>query len=312
MSRPFRFGVMTSHAPDGRTWRERARRAEALGYSTLFMPDHFQDQWSPTVGLTIAVEATERLNVGALVYDNDYRHPIVLAKEIATLDLASEGRVEVGLGAGWLRTDYAASGIPYDSPGTRIARMAEGLSIMKALWKSDEPLEFEGEHYTISGAVGTPRPHTTPHPRVCIGGGGRRILSLAAREADIVGINATLTAGEISAEAAASATPAAFEEKAGWVRAAAGGRFDDLELQCHCAFVIVTDDRHGVAEAMAPSFGLSADEALEVPLALVGTIDELCDAVRARRSRYGFTYWVVPDDAMEAFAPVVERLAGTA
>jgi probable F420-dependent oxidoreductase len=307
---PLRFGVISSHAPDGRTWRERARRAEALGYSTLFMPDHFQEQWAPTVGLTIAVEATERLTVGALVYDNDYRHPVVLAKEIATLDLATEGRVEVGLGAGWLRTDYEASGIAYDRPGVRIGRMAEALAVMKALWTSDAPVDFAGEHYKIRGAIGTPQPHSRPHPKVCIGGGGKRVLSIAAREADIIGINATLTAGGIGPEAAASATPAAFDEKIGWVRDAAGERFGDIELQCHCAFVMVVDDRRAVAESMAPAFGLSADEALEVPLVLVGTVDELCDTVEARRARYGFTYWVVPDEAMEAFAPVVERLAG--
>src|SRR5580704_12695327 len=127
MSRPLRFGVITSHARDGSAWRERARRAEGLGYSSLLMPDHFQDQWAPLVGLTIAVEATERLRVGTLVFDNDYRHPVVLAKEIATLDLATGGRVEFGLGAGWKRSDYDEAGIAYDPPGVRISRMAEGL-----------------------------------------------------------------------------------------------------------------------------------------------------------------------------------------
>ena len=310
MTRPFRFGVITSSAPDGKTWRERARRAEALGYSTLFMPDHFQDQWAPIVGLTIAVEATERLTVGALVFDNDYRHPVVLAKEMATLDLATEGRVEFGLGAGWKRTDYEESGMAYDRPGVRIARMAEGLAVMKALWASPEPVTYQGEHYRIDGAIGTPQPHTRPHPKVCIGGGGRKILSLAAREADIIGVNATLTAGELSAEAATTTTPAAFDEKVGWIREAAGARLDDIELQCHCAFVMVTDTREQIAESMAPAFGLSVDEALDVPIVLLGTVDQLCEAVEARRARYGFSYWIVPDTAMEAFAPVVERLAG--
>ena len=311
MGRPFRFAVMTSKAPTGREWRERARRAEALGYSTLYMPDHFQDQWGPLVGLTVAAEATERLHVGTLVFDNDYRHPIVLAKEAATLDLVAEGRFEFGLGAGWLQTDYESSGIDYDRPGVRIDRMAEGLAVMKALWSSDAPVDFKGEHYTIAGAVGTPRPHREPHPTVCIGGGGRRILSLAAREADIVGFNATLTAGAVGPEAAATATPDAFDQKVAWVRAAAGDRFDALELQCHSAFAMVVPNRREIAEAMAPAFGLTADEALEVPIALVGTVEELCETITERRRRYGFSYWVVPDDAMESFAPVVERLAGT-
>jgi probable F420-dependent oxidoreductase len=311
MARPFRFAVITSKAPDPRAWRERARRAEALGYSTLYMPDHFQDQWGPLVGLTMAAEATERLNVGTLVFDNDYRHPIVLAKEAATLDLAAEGRFEFGLGAGWLRTDYDASGLPYDRPGVRIDRMAEGLAVMKALWSSEQPVDFKGEHYTIVGGVGTPRPFRTPHPRICVGGGGRRILSLAAREADIVGFNATLTAGAVGPEAAASATPAAFDDKVRWVRDAAGERFADLELQCHCAFTMIVPNRRELAEAMAPAFGLTADEALEVPIVLAGTAEELCEILDERRRRYGFSYWVVPDEAMESFAPVVERLAGT-
>src|SRR5256885_1086312 len=151
MTRPFRFGVITSNAPDGATWRERARRAEALGYSTLFLPDHFQEQWAPIVGMTIAAEATQRLNVGSLVFANDYRHPVVLAKEIATLDLATEGRVEFGLGAGWRRSDYEGAGLQYDGPGTRIDRMAEALAVMKGLWSSAEPLHHDGRHYTIAG-----------------------------------------------------------------------------------------------------------------------------------------------------------------
>lgn len=295
---PFRFGVITSSAPSGAEWRARARQAEALGYSTLFMPDHFQDQWAPMVGLTIAVEATTTLRVGALVFDNDYRHPVVLAKEIATLDLATEGRVEFGLGAGWKRSDYDESGIAYDRPGVRIERMGEALTVMKALWSSAEPVDFSGAHYTIAGAVGTPRPFTRPHPAVCIGGGGRRILTLAAREATIVGINATLTAGELTAEVGATVTPAAFDEKVAWIRAAAGERFDDLELQCHSGFVTV-----GASDMPA--------ETREIPLVLAGTVDELVDTLTSRRERYGISYWVVPDRAMDDFAPVVARLSGT-
>ncbi len=310
MTRPFRFGVITSHAPDGAAWRERARTAEALGYSTLFMPDHFQEQWAPTVGLTIAAEATEHLQVGALVYANDYRHPMMLAKEMATLDLATGGRVELGLGAGWRRSDYEQSGLGYDRPGLRIERMAESLAIMRALWASADPIDFVGAHYTLTGAVGTPRPHRPGGPPVCIGGGGRRMLSLAAREADIVGVNPTLTAGELGPDVAATATPAAYDEKIAWIRDAAGSRFADLELQCHCAFVMVTTDARSIAGQMAAGYGLSAAEALEVPITLFGTVGELCDMVEARRERYGFSYWVVPDDAMQSFAPVVARLAG--
>ena len=250
--------------------------------------------------------------MGTLVFDNDYRHPVMLAKSIATLDLATGGRVEFGLGAGWKRSDYDESGMVYDPPGVRIDRMTEGLAIMRALWASGDPVHFAGKHYTIAGAVGTPRPHSQPGPKVCIGGGGKRMLSFAAREADIVAVNATMNAGALDASVAATASPAAFDEKLGWVRAAAtaAGRLDAIELQCHCPFVNLTDDRMPVLEALAPAFGCALDEAVDIPFAMVGTIDEMCEAVIARRDRWGFSYTIVPDDAMEAFAPVVARIAG--
>jgi len=175
--RPFRFGVQLSAAPDGKAWRDKARQAEDLGYSTLFIPDHFGDQWAPLVALTAAAEATTTLCVGSLVFDNDYRHPVELAKEIATLDLLTEGRVEFGLGAGWMKSDYDEAGIPYDRPGVRIERMVEGLHIMKDLWSTGTSSR-PGKHYTVTGAQGLPRPHTSPYPPVIIGGGGQRVLSI--------------------------------------------------------------------------------------------------------------------------------------
>jgi probable F420-dependent oxidoreductase len=310
MTRAFRFGVITSRAEDGTTWRDRARRAEGLGYSSLLMPDHYQPQWAPTIGLTIAAEATTKLKVGTLVFANDYRHPMMLAKEMATLDLATEGRVEVGLGAGWRRVDYEQSGMVYDRPGVRIERMLESLAVMRALWSTAEPVDFAGAHYTLTAAEGIPQPHTLGGPPVCIGGGGRRILSAAARHADIVAVNATLTAGELTADSAASASPAAFDEKVSWVRAAAGDRLAHIELQMHCPFVSVTDDGDTLARNLAAAFGASPEEAREVPMTLIGTVPELCDTLEQRRARWGFSYVIVPDDAMDAFAPVVARLAG--
>jgi len=311
MWKPLRFGVITSRADDGPAWRARARRAEDLGYSSLHVPDHFQDQWPPLVALTVAAEATTDLRLGTLVFANDYRHPVVLAKELATLDRASGGRLEVGLGAGWKRSDYDEAGLAYDRPGVRIERMGEALDVMRALWASPDPVHFEGAHYRIDGAVGTPRPWRPGGPLICIGGGGRRILSLAARVADVVSLNATLSAGELGADTASSATPRAFDEKVGWVRDAAGPRFDAIELQCHCPFVMVTDDRDDTAARMAGPFGLTPTEAVGVPLLLLGTVGQLCETIEERRARYGFTYWIVPDAAMEALAPVVARLAGT-
>ncbi len=311
MPRSFRFAVMSSAAPDARTWRERARRIEELGYSTLFMPDHFDDQWAPLVSLTVALEATERLVVGSLVLDNDYRHPVVLAKEAATLDLVAEGRFELGLGAGWKRTDYDSSGIPYDPPGERVSRMQEALTVMKQLWSTPDPVTFKGEHYSIDSAVGTPRPHTKPHPKICIGGGSRRVLSIAAAEADIIGVNASLAEGDIGPGAVASSTAVAFDEKIRWIRDASGGRFGQIELQCHTAAVMIIPNRREMAERLAPSLGVTPEEALEVPLVLAGTVDEICESLVERRERHGLSYWVVPDSVIDDFAPVVERLSGT-
>jgi probable F420-dependent oxidoreductase len=310
MPRPFRFGVVTTGSDDGAAWRQKARRAELLGYSSLLLPDHFQVQWGPLVAAAIAAEATERLKVGTLVLCNDYRHPVVLAKEIATLDLASGGRVEIGLGAGWKRADYDQAGLPFDPPPARIARMAEALQVMKALWGSGEPVELRGRFYAISGAVGTPRPVSRPHPPICIGGGGRRVLSLAAREAQIVSLNATLRGGAIGPGTLAGASPASFDEKLAWVREAAGARFGEIELQCHCPFVTVGPGGRAAAEALARQLDLSVEHAPWFPLALCGSEDELCDALERRRERWGFSYTIVPSDRMEAFAPIVARLAG--
>src|SRR5581483_10268161 len=241
MTKPFRFGVQLPSAPDGKAWQDRARQVESLGYSTLWIPDHFGDQWGPIAALTAAATATTTLKVGALVFDNDYRHPGILAKEMATLDLISEGRVEFGIGAGWMKSDYEEYGLSYDSPGERISRMEEGLAIIKQLW-TEGSATFDGTYYRYTGANGNPRPVQQPHPPVLIGGGGKRMLTIAAREADIVGFNTTLTAGYVGPEAAAEATADKFRQRVEWVKEAAGPRFDDLELQCWMGFAFVNQD----------------------------------------------------------------------
>jgi probable F420-dependent oxidoreductase len=307
--RPFRFGVQVASAPDARTWRDRARQAEDLGYASLWMPDHFEDQWGPLVGLTAAAAATSSLRIGALVFDNDYRHPAVLAKEMATLDLVSEGRVEVGMGAGWLKADYDRHGLTFDPPGTRVERLEEAVRVVKGLW-SDGPTTFAGRHYRLDGAPGWPLPVQRPHPPLMVAGGSRRVLSLAAREADIVGFNMSLAAGAVGPETARSSLAGEFEKRVAWVREEAGERFDQLELHCNTAYCLVGVDRWATAAAVAPGFGITPEEALEVPIALVGTVDEICESLERRREEFGFSYWAVPGDAMQSFAPVVARLAG--
>ena len=310
MSKPFRFAIQTSTAENGKAWRDKARKVEDLGYSTLFIPDHFGDQWGPLVALTVAAEATTTLNIGALVFDNDYRHPVVLAKEIATLDLVAEGRVEFGIGAGWMKTDYDESGIPYDSPGVRIDRMVEGLAIMKQLW-ADGKATLEGTHYSVHDAHGQPRPARDGGPKILIGGGGKRVLSIAAREADIVGVNPNLKAGAVGPEVAQSAKAPVFRERIQWLKDAAPDRFDDLELQCLTFFVSVTDNAEQYYENMAPMFGISTDDAKEVPLVLAGSVDQICETLEKRREEYGFSYVVVHEPEMEDFAQVVSRLTGS-
>ena len=310
MTKPFRFALQTSFAPDGGTWRDRARKCEDLGYSTLYIPDHFGEQFGPLVALTAAAEATTKLNVGSLVFDNDYRHPLVLAKEIATLDLFSEGRVEFGIGAGWMRSDYDESGMVYDTPGTRIDRMVEGLAVLKGLL-SEPTFSFSGKHYTVTEGQGLPRPHSQPHPPILIGGGGKRVLSIAAREADIVGVNPNLSAGYVGPEVAQSARPVRYRERIAWIKEAAGDRFDEIELQVLTFFVQVGVDAEKAAGELAPLFGIEPAEALEIPLALVGTVDQIVEALQKRREEYGFSYVVVHEGEMDAFAPIVERLAGT-
>jgi probable F420-dependent oxidoreductase len=307
---PFRFGVQASRAASGPAWRDLARRVEELGYSTLYVPDHLGDQWGPLVALTVAAEATERLRVGSLVFGNDYRHPLFLAKEMATLDLVSEGRTEFGIGAGWMRSDYDEAGLPYDRPGQRVDRLREAVAIIKGVW-SEGKVSVAGEHYEIADAAGAPPPRSTPHPPIVIGGGSPRVLALAATEADIVGINPSLAAGYVGPEVAATATAAHYHERVSWVREAAGSRFDQLELQMLSFAVQVVPNGRELLESMAPAFGLSTEEILEVPIALVGTVDEICETIVRRREEYGFSYWVVHDGDIDAFAPVVARLAGT-
>jgi probable F420-dependent oxidoreductase len=310
-TRKFRFGVQAASARTGREWAEQARRIEGLGYSTLFMPDHFADTpFAPMAALPFAAAATTTLRVGMLVLGNDYKHPAVVAKEAATLDVLSEGRLEFGLGAGWMTADYEALGLTYDRPSVRIERLAEALAVVKGAW-GDGAFDFNGEHYTITAYDGLPKPSQQPRPPILVGGGGEKVLRLAGREADIVGINPILHAGVIGAEAARNTVGDATARKIGWVRDAAGERFDDIELQIRYFVAAITDDPRALAEALAPGFGITPDEAMSSGSVLAGSVDEVCDTLIARREEWGVSYVVFGDDQYEQFAPVVARLAGT-
>lgn len=312
-SRPFRFAAQLSRAPAGtaRSWSDQARRVEDLGYSTLLMPDHFGDQLAPVPALAAAAGATETLRIGALVFGNDYRHPCVLAHEAATLDVLSEGRLELGIGAGWMRSDYEEAGIAYDPPARRVDRLEEATAVVGGLLRTDGPFTFEGEHYHVRQHTLSPRPVQQPGPPLIIGGGGPRVLAFAARNADIVSINVNLAGGTGGPETAPDATPQRTRQKVAWVEKAAGERFGDLELNALIGFVLVTEDAAGMAAAMAPHFGIDPDDALHVPLALLGTIDQMIDELRWRREEYGISYWSIESEHWETLAPVVATLAGT-
>lgn len=311
MPNPFRFGVQCGHCDGGAAeWAALARKAEELGYSTFTMGDHLDAQFSPTVGLMAAAAATSTIRIGALTYANDYHHPVVLAKEAATLDLLSDGRLDLGLGAGWMTSDYEQAGIPLDPAGTRIDRLAEAVTILKGLF-ADGPVDFRGEHYEVRGLEGTPKPVQRPHPPILIGGGGRRILSLAAREADIVGLNFNLHGGRIDASVGPDGTAEHTAEKIGWIRDAAGDRFDDLELQVRIHLAMVTDDRVGLAEQLAPALGLTPEAGLASPHSLAGTVEQIVDDLVEQRERFGISSIGISMSAMDEMAPVVARLAGT-
>jgi len=307
---PFRFGIQCKGPADVTGWPALARKVEDLGWSTLTVSDHLDDQLAPVPAAMAAADATTTLRVGTMVLANDYRHPVMVAKEAATLDVLTGGRFELGIGAGWMTSDYQAAGIPLDRPGLRIERLAEALTILRGLW-SEGPLTFAGQHYAVDALDGAPKPVTAGGPKLVIGGGGERVLRLAATTGDVVAVNVNLRAGVIDERAFPDGTPDATDRKIGWLRDAAGDRFQQLELQARVHLAMVTPDRDAVVEELAPAFGLTAEEATTTPHALIGSVSQICDQLVERRERWGISYLGMSHDQLDAFAPIVARLAGT-
>jgi len=273
------------------------------------MPDHFDDQLAPVPALMTAANVTTTLRIGALVWDNDYKHPAVLAKELATMDVLSDGRLELGIGAGWMISDYEQMGIPYDAAKVRIDRFVEGLKVIKGAM-AEGPFSFSGDHYTITDYNGTPKPVQAPCPPILIGGGGKRVLSIAAREADIVGINATMSAGVVGVHTFSTMTAEVVDEKVAIVREAAGARFNDIELNVRAFLVNITDDAKQAASGIASMLGVEQQMVEESPFALVGPTSKLIEDLLERRERWGFSYVIVGADDVDSFAPVVAALNG--
>jgi len=313
--KPFSFIADASDVTNGRDLAERARHAESVGVTTFAIPDHLvEGTFAPIPYLATVAAATTTLRIAAFVHNNDLRHPAVLAQDLATLDVLSDGRLDVALGAGWNKPEYDAIGLAFDPVPTRQARLEEAVAVIKGCF-GDGPFSFHGEFYDISDYQGFPRPAQRPHPPIFIGGGGRRTLSLAGREANIVGL-APRILKEQRAEPK-SLTWAAAEEKVDWVREAAGERFDDLVFNVYPSGspIVVTDDLRGEARKIIDrlksrtGIELTEQEVIDSPHVYIGSIDRFVEKFRELRERLGVSLFLVGD--LTELGPVVERLAGT-
>jgi len=307
--RPFTFGAICEASMSGVEWRDLCRTVEDVGCSTLLVSDHFGDQLALVPALTSALDATSHLRVGALVACNDYRNPVMYAKELATIDVLSDGRVDWGMGAGWLSPEYAQVGIPFEPGPVRASRLIESVRLMKGLF-ADAPVTFEGEHYRVRDLNGTPKPLQRPHPPLLLAGSGRRLLSFAGAQADIVGIAPSLRARRIGAAPPECTVEAAMDDQIGWIRAGAGERFGDLVLNAVAFPSIVTANRTATAEKVAPNVGYTPDEVLRSPHVWIGTVEEICRSIAGWRERWGLTYWAVNARSIRSLAPIIERMAG--
>jgi len=307
--RRFRFGLKFRTSNDGAALAEQARRAEALGYSTLLVSDHpTHPQLAPLAAATAIACATTRLRVGSSVLANDFRHPAVPANEPATLDVRSSGRVELGIGTGWKKAEYESMGIAFDAASRRIARLREAIAILRGFW-SGKPYALDGEHYQVRNLVGFPVP-VQPQIPLLVGGGGQKVLSLAAELADVVGVNPAARSGAHDLATDLDSTEGATNEKLGWIKQAAGGRFPELELSMQVYADCVTDSRAEGDRILSARYAFPLEEARKVPYAWIGSVDSICEGLVEKRERWGVSYWVVPEHAMESMAPVVARMTG--
>jgi probable F420-dependent oxidoreductase len=309
--RPFHFLADVSPVVTGSELTASAKRAEDMGYHGVVLPDHLIDQLSPVVAMATVAAATSRLRMSAFVLNNDLRHPAVLAQDLASIDVLSAGRLDVAIGAGWNKPEYDAIGLRFDPTPVRQARLAESITVLKGLF-SGEPFSFAGEHYTITEYAAKPVPVQRPHPPFFIGGGGRRTMTLAGREAQIVGL-----APRIRAQARVepySLTFAAAREKIEWVRVAAGERFDSIEINVYPSGwpPVITDDLRGEARKIIDhirsrtGIELSEQDVIDSPHLFIGSVDRLVEKFLQLRAELGITSIMLGD--LDELAPVLERL----
>lgn len=308
--KPFRFGINIRDASSRAEWQDKARKVEALGYAVLLVPDHLAAMLATIPAVMSAADATTRLRIGTNVLNNDLRHPVLLAREAATMDLLTDGRLELGLGAGYMRTEYDQAGLRFDRGGIRVERLAESVPIIKDLLGGAE-VTFVGQHYRVTSHKIYPLPVQRPRPPIIIGGNGPRLLALAAREADTVNLTGiTFTRGGTTLDMSGWKV-AGVDERLRVIRDAAGERFAALELSAQVQRVIVTDRPREAAEELQKTWKqISVDEILAAPFLLIGTVDDMVEALHARRNRWGISYFVTFEPFLDALAPVVARLNG--
>jgi probable F420-dependent oxidoreductase len=313
---PFRFGVINETPLPGNEMLRHVQRIEQLGFDTFLMRDHFTpdffgDQIAPIPALAAAAAVTTQLRLGTIVFDNDFRHPVILAKELATIDSLSEGRLEFGVGAGWLKREYEIAGMTYDRAGVRISRLEEALVIFKGLFRGG-PFSFNGDHYCITEHINFPQTVQRPHPPIMVGGGKPRMLRIAGAHADIINLLTTSVASGVLENDPTERLASTVDEKLGWIRQGAGDRFPSIELSL-IPSVILTDDPRTESKRLIQERNwrnVGVEDVLEMPSMFIGSLDQIIDTMRQRRERFGFSYYVFSDRALEQASPIVAALRG--
>ncbi len=316
---PFRFAVQAANAAGGREWRETVRKAQDLGYSTLFLADHYlgpgpaqkiartpRQDLAPIAAMAAAAAVSDTLRIGCRVFCIDYHVPAVLAKEAATLDLLSDGRLELGIGAGWSETEYNAMGLTFDRPARRIAKLAEVIALVKAHW-AGEQLDYAGQQVQVRGYAGRPRPVQRPHPPIMIGGGGPRMLAFAGREADIVSMSSVPF---VARDTDGLDPQAVARRRTDVVRDAAGERYARLEIESSPYFTVITDDSETALTNASATTGIAADVLRAHPNVMIGSLEHVVEVLHSRRESLGVNYVTVQQSQIESFAPIVDRLHG--
>lgn len=303
----FRFGVEMLGPFEGMSWAESLRKIESLGYSTMFASDHLYEGWGPITAMATTSIATEKLRIATAVFGTDFRNPSFLARELASIDRLSEGRLEIGLGAGYQTRDYRGSGIPMDPPKVRVERLIEHVAVLKGLF-ADGEFSFDGRYYKVEGLDGSPAPFQPGGPPIFVGGGGKRMLTFAAQHADIIGVNTKLPSSDERMKSYEDAVASRIDEKFALIRDVAGGRYEEIVFHSWLKWAQVTDHPRRAAEEIAGAIGSTADVVLQMPFALLGSVEQIAETVRERYERWGYSYYTVQQPAAFEFVPVLELL----